>query len=566
MFKNSHTPNSDLRIAPTVARAIVRMWPQETREWGQAFASELPAANSEGATFHWLIGGIMLLLREWLRHAWRSLGRPIGSGETTGSLTPRYSRTPRTPLWLMLALTASSIAILLHPELRQAVRKLRFDYADSGSKPEQWSSVKQLREISKSNRDPHLLALLSLLSDDTDQRLALSDEAIRKDPSLTWVDFEQSFLPTHDFAAQADLSNEKLDRLQKWDPNNAVPHLLAAEVIAKPARLEAFDTLMSGNRKTDWAKSLIDNPRWASEMHAAFSAPNYDAYVPQLIELVRDVSSRFAVQDPEIAFYVLSMRRGIRFDMSRGYAGALMDRAAMLEASGKTSEAIGTFTELLHFAERMSLDGKSLSEQYFGQEIGGDAGKKLAPIYDSIGRNAEASFIRFQLEKWNAEHDPRILRYVPLYYRWSQWSSLAWSGLIISAAGFAISLAVPVTLIALLVAVRRRKTPLEQRGAADFWASLCADSAPWLLFASSVLLYITYHPYARVCAAFLKGGDSSPSIEAFLTASMVPGIVPDYVQFVYDPYSWWFALTTSLSALLVFFLWRMILRRSKAAV
>ena len=63
-------PKSDPRFAPAlaVARAIVRVWPAETREWGQAFAAELPAAETAGATATWLIGGLMLLLREWLKH------------------------------------------------------------------------------------------------------------------------------------------------------------------------------------------------------------------------------------------------------------------------------------------------------------------------------------------------------------------------------------------------------------------------------------------------------------------------------------------------------------------
>jgi hypothetical protein len=546
------------------ARAIVRVWPAASREWGQAFAAELPAVENAGAAIYWLIGGLMLLLREWLKHAWRSLFRPIGSSDTAGTFAPRYSRTPRTPLWLMLALTIASVAILLHPEVHQVLRKLYAEYSSQpGWNPEQWSSVKELQKISRPNRDPQLLALVSLLSQDNNERLALSDEAIRKDPSLTWLDYEQSFLPANDFAAQAHLSQERLERLQKWDPNNAVPHLLAAEIMTKPPRVEPLDMLISGRNKTGREKALTDNPQWASEMHAAFTAPKFDDYVPQLIELVRNVSSRFSLRDPEVAAYVLSMRRGIRFDMSRGYADALLDHAATLQSSGKTTEAIGAFTEVLQFAQRMSLDGINPAEQYFEGEIGVDAGQKLAPLYDSIGRHGEASLIRFQLEKWAAERDPKILRYVPVHYRWSQWSSLAWSGFIISVAGFALALGVPVTLIALVVVMRRRKIPLDHGSATDFWASLCADSAPWLLFASSVLLYITYHPYAKVCTAFLKGGDTPPSIEAFLSSVMVPGIVPDYAQFAYEPFFQWVGITAALSAFLVFFLWRMMLRRTK---
>jgi hypothetical protein len=469
---NLSAPNFTRRFAPSLARVIVRAWPAESREWGQAFAAELPSIDTATATIFWLIGGLMLLLREWLKHAWRALGRPLGASsasDTTAAFTPRYSRTPRTPLWLMLALTLSSVALLLHPEVRQSLRNLRAEFSSQpGWNPEQWSSVKKLRRISKTNRGPQLLALVSLLSHDNVERLALSDEAIRKDPSLTWLDYEQSFLPANDFAAQAQLSKERLDRLQKWDSNNAVPHLLAAEILTKPPRVEALDMLIPSRRKNDRDKALVENPQWASEMHAAFTAPKFDDYVPHLVELIRSVSSRFAVSDSQIALYVLSMRRGMRFDMSRSYADALIDRAATLASAGKTSEAIDTYTEIRQFAQRMSLDGENPTDKYFAEEIGEDADKKLAPLYNSLGRTGEASLIRFQLEKWNAEHDPKIMRYVPLHYRWSQWNSIAWSGLIINVAGLAVSLVIPIALIALLIIVRHRKTPPEQRSAADF--------------------------------------------------------------------------------------------------
>jgi hypothetical protein len=568
MPKNANANNSDNRFVPRAARAIVRLWPTESREWGQAFAAELPAAQTAGATTTWLIGGLMLLLREWLKHAWRALFRPIGatanSSDPTVTFTARYSREPRSPLWLMLALTLSSLAILLHPEVRQSLRRLRSEYFDTGWNPDQWSSVKHLRHLSNSKRDPQLLAILSLLSDNDDERLALSDEAIKKDPSLTWLDFEQSLLPKNDLSKEKYFSQERLNRLMKWDPDNAIPHLLAAEMIAKPTRVEAFDSLMRGKSKTGWEKALIDNPQLAAEMHAAFTAPKYEAYASQAVELVRSVSAPFSVQDPEIALYILVNHRFVQFDLLRGYAGALMDRAAQFESAGRTSEAAACYTEILQFAQRMSLNGSTPGEQFIAQRLGSDAGEKLIPLYQSTNRREEASLIQFQLQKWSAEHDPKILRYVPVHYRQSQWNSIAWSGSIITFAAFVLAIVFPLALIALFFVIKRRRLPLEQRTAIDFWSSLCADSAPWVLLASAVLLFITYHPYAKACSAFLKGGNASPSVESFMTASLVPNAIPDAIDFLYNPYFQWVTITTTLSILLAFFLWRMLLRPKPA--
>src|SRR5215469_14625875 len=52
-----------------------RALPDETKEWGRAFAAELPEIQTPFESLHWLIGGIMLLRRERLRHAVKSLAR-----------------------------------------------------------------------------------------------------------------------------------------------------------------------------------------------------------------------------------------------------------------------------------------------------------------------------------------------------------------------------------------------------------------------------------------------------------------------------------------------------------
>jgi hypothetical protein len=563
---STNTNKLDPRITSRLACAIVRAWPSETREWGQAFASELPAAETSQAAVSWLIGGAMLLLREWLKHAWRSLGRPIGAGANKrgGAFIP-HSRAPRTPLWLILGLTLSSAALLLHPEMRQVLGSLRFAYTNTEMQPDRWSSVKALRDISKTNRDPRLLALLSLLSDNDDERLRLSEEAIEKDPSLTWLDYEQSLLPLNDLSKRQYLSQRRLERLQKWDPGNAVPHLLAAEIVSKPARAEAFDALMRG--KADFAreKSLATNSQWISEMEAAFTAPKYDSYMSQAIELVQEVSSQFPVRDPEIAAAVLTRKRMAQFDVFTGYARFLMERGASLQRAGNVRDAIGTYSEVLQFAQRLGLNAEIPAERFAAQSIGEKAGAQLEPLYAAVGRSDEASLIGFQLAEWKTKRTAKMFRNAPLIYREAQWKSLAWSGLLINVAGLLLVGIFPLALISILFVVRRRKTPAQQRGWTDFCASICADAAPWLLLASAGLLFVTYHPYASLCRAFLIGGPSAPDVESFLDAAAVPYVLPTNAEFLHDPVYGWSSLTAALCILLVFFFWRVLLRSKPAA-
>jgi hypothetical protein len=550
------------------ARAIVRVWPAESREWGQALAAELPAVESASAATSWLIGGLMLLFREWLKHAWRALGRPIGSKaetETSAAFTPLFSRTPRTPLWLMLALTLASVALLLHPEVHQALEKLHCAYGgDSCWNTENWSSVAKLESIAKSNRDPQLLALLSMLSSKHEERLALSNEAIQKDPSLAWLDYEASHEIWPDLDWRVPFPKERVERLQKWDPQNSVSHILAAELLAQPAELEQFDAIVHGKQIPDAAKRLVANPAWISEMHAAFTAPKYDDYATQALALTRSVSARFSVHDPQIAQYVLRISREPRFDIAEAYIQYVVNRGAALEKSGNTPQALAAYSEMMQFAQRIALNAKTPSDGYLAREIGGTAGEKLAPLYASLGRDNEASMVSLQLEQWKAEHDLKFFRDVPLRYRGSEFNSLAWSGLLINLAGLSLLVILPLALISVLYVFSRRKTALEQRGFTDFLASLCADAAPWLLLTSSVLIYFTYHPYARMYAEFLRGGPGAPDMQSFLAAMLVPYAMPDNFRFLRDPISQWSALIAALCILLVFFLWRMTLRRAKS--
>jgi hypothetical protein len=174
--------------------------------------------------------------------------------------------------------------------------------------------------------------------------------------------------------------------------------------------------------------------------------------------------------------------------------------------------------------------------------------------------------VSWQREQWKAEQDRRFFQDVPFRYRRSEFDSLAWSGLLINIAGLSLLVILPLALISVLYVFSRRKAAVEQRGFSDFLASLCVDAAPWLLLASSVLIYFAYHPYASMCAEFLKGGTRAPDMQLFLAASMVPYAMPDNFDFLRDPVSQWSALTALLCLLLVFFLWRMMIRSRKTAI
>jgi len=249
----------------------------------------------------------------------------------------------------------------------------------------------------------------------------------------------------------------------------------------------------------------------------------------------------------------------MQFDVVRAYINILMERGADLEKAGDKTNSIAAHSQVLLFVQRMLMSRAIPAEEYFAQGIGEQACEKLQALYQSAGRKNEASLVAFQLAKWKAERDPKLLRYVPLHYRQSQWNTIAWSGLLINLGGLVLFTAAPFAILSFFYVYRRRKIALQDRGRIDFWASIFADGAPWLLLASSILIYFAYHPYARVCDAFLRGGMSSPDIESFIAAALSPRALPDQ-ELIHNPYYLWLGATTILCIVAVFLIWRLTIR------
>src|SRR5215475_1911947 len=555
------------RFPQFVTQALVRMWPSESRDWGKALTSELSEIESSGAAFFWLIGGIMLLFRERWRHFWRTLGRPVGvePGGSIDSFARNYSRVPRTPVWVTALLLFASTTILLQPEVRNVLTILYRSYTHSEFEPWRWANVKRLRSIASKNSDPQLLGFLSLLSDNDAERLRLSEQAIEKDPSLTWLDYEQSLWPMNDLSQQHYLPAGRLERLQQWDPQNAVVHLLAAELISKPMRAEAFDAAVRGKASLAWEQKLTQNPQWISEMDLALSASKYDNYADQMIDLIRSVSARYGVSDPDIALSVLLRKRMVQFEVLLACTDSLMARGAAAERNANSALAIADYSRVLQFSQRMHLGNQLPIENAIARRVGEKAGQKLQSLYESTGRANEASLVAFQLAEWQKLSHRKLMRYVPLGYREAEVQSVEWSGLQINLAGLALATAIPALALSLFYVYMRRKVPVDRRGWFDFCASLCAAGAPFVVLASTLLLYFTYHPYAQFCGLFLKPGPFIPDFEQFISSAIVPHTIPNFYYLIWDPYSWWLGVTGLLFFVAALLVWRNLIRRNSPA-
>src|SRR5215470_17676153 len=357
------------RFSAALAQKIVRLWPEETKEWGRAFEAELPEITTPLASVRWAIGGIMLLARERWKSLFRSFGRPFGvpAGSPLETHVRNSSRVPRTPRFVTVLLFLASAAILLHPDVRSCIL-LSFR---SWEWPSQWGSARRLFKEAETNRDPKLLGLLSLLSWDNDERLRLSEEAIQKDPSLTWLDYEQFRYQKHTFV----LPESRLERLQKWDPGNSASRLLAAQAAAYRAGEEGGSVQWPKLRyvKKSGLTQLDKAPpdaQWLSAMDAVYTAPKYDSHLDNEFDLIRDVTQKYGVRDPDITLYLLASSTIPNLMSLESYNNWLLAQSERKEQTGDRAGALADARKAMNFSQRMWLGQKSLIELFIGDSLG----------------------------------------------------------------------------------------------------------------------------------------------------------------------------------------------------
>ena len=232
--------------------------------------------------------------------------------------------------------------------------------------PSQWSSVRRLFKEVETNPDPKLLALLSLLSRDSDERLRLSEEAIQKDPSLTWLDYEQFRNQEHAFV----LPESRLERLQKWDPGNGAFLELAARAAAYRAGeewgtvqwpkwqylVQKDDSVRAYMQKSGPLRMNEGPPpvaQWLSAMDAVYTAPKYDSHLDNEFDLIRDVTQKYGVRDPDITLYLLASHNIPNLMSLKSYNRCLLGQSERKEQVGDRAGALADARKALSFSQRM---------------------------------------------------------------------------------------------------------------------------------------------------------------------------------------------------------------------
>lgn len=558
---NAPNENRWRRLLRACAEGMARRWPEESAPWGRAMAAEFSeaASASTAESARWLIGGAMLFAREKVRQFWKSLGRPVGVPPTgpIAAVARESRRVPRMPRVVTALLLAASAAILLWTDARTGFALVIESYSRHRWDAPKWGSVEKLRQEEAQTHDPQLAALLALLVDDSATRQRFAEQAIARDSSFEWLDYDALHWS---IGRQDAVPEDRLQQLERWDPENAAVRLLRPQIMLGEMRKTAG---AAANRPSDFERIAEANPEWVAAMHRAFTAPHYDNYLTQRFKLLQTASQKYGVNDPKLIGYTLASQPIPNLSDLKTFGDILIRRSKDAASKGDSEMALANAREALGFADTMTAGTSTPIERIIGSTIGQQAAARLQPLLVGTGRTDEAALVRGDAAKWNQsllEQRHRGRAEGPV--------ESATLGMHLSVVG--ISLFGCGVVGAVLLLWLRRDLTIEERGRSYAFASVIADISPIILLGCALTLYFFWHPYAQMIRYYLGAPNSTlppTSAEELLWATWVATMVPDGIRRIaivdagQITYQGWFVLTAALSMLACFFVYRLVIKR-----
>jgi hypothetical protein len=552
------------RLAAWLARAVVRVWPGESRHWSQALEAELIEIERSGAAMRWALGGVMLLTRAWWNHVMRSWLRPAGvpEGGPLAEFLKNASRVPRTPRFVTALLLLASVGLVLTADSRQAISTGLHAWRDD-SADQFYKRVLKLREEAKRTQDPQLLAFGALAySGDNNERLNFAKDAVRRDPSLTWI-YSKIRLDENPCCMLHPLDEQGIIALQKWDPENALPRILAADVTFEHIEKDWFDKGMQGTLNVD--KAAQQNPNWLAAMNSAFRAPKFDSYQAQEFALYRDIASRYDIREGGLVLGIFwnsgewQSQRQISL-----YNHLLWENGDAALANGKLDDAAALYRGPLIFAEQVLGQDQTASAPFELPFVKHTSYQKLIPVLEKMGRKDEESLALFQLRSVETE-----LQTASTARRWRWLDADGWTGMAIRSLALAIPVLGLIILFCLIFLFLGRSKDPNLRGRSFAFASWGIDCAPLLLLTACVGIFAVWQPLALSYWKTMSSPWNSSTLNDLMDAVLSPYAMPasynTFSQNYLNAYHYWVAAVVGLSMIAFYIMMRGIFRRRETA-
>jgi hypothetical protein len=520
--------------AIALLRFAIWIAPHDTLDWGRGMLSELNHVEGNWSALIWSIGGAGVLAKHAILAAILP-GAHRRTVSTASELFEKEGPMRKPALAVIASCVVASLLLFLVPVFRQAFHVSLAQWHDvlhvnqppwSGQAPV--SELEALAKKAEQNHDAEALAFAAARTDQSES-VRLADEAVHLDPNLTWL---------YGTAGTAYLSPTEVDRrislLKQWDPQNALPHLIAAQKIG---------TTVTYSKEFPLDK-LEQSPAWEKEMDAAFQSPKLDGYRDRQKQLNQRVLARYRFDDP---FLAASDEDWYGFP-SYGiwycslYAKSLLESGRSFESRGDRKAALEKYLAVARFGQMMSIDGEFT---FFMRKEMKEAYDRLAALSQTEGNGEAASFYASLADQFDKseERERMLLRSRSNGSEVSHWNALTLrlSGILM------VSCAALLLFCVLGVLVRSRSLKLSSLHLSRLTLALGSGAAVgWLL--SCAILFVSYRPYSELLRRFLTKGDDSglPELSSFLRDTQLPlG-----TQFHVGPDSWYVASSNA-----VFYFW-----------
>lgn len=312
------------RLATFLLEWAISVAPTDTLEWGNAVLGELYQVEGDWSALLWAIGGAgMLLKRALVAIIFPAGNHPLSS---SSNIFHKGGTVRKTLVYSTTACIVASLLFFLAPVLRVAVHVSLAQWSSlfhvsPFDRPKPNPRLEALKRKAMQTRDGEALAFVAIHTPDQSESVRLSEEAVHLNPGLTWVygavAVHWSFFPQVERWTSA---------LKTFDPENALPHLIAAERI---------DVEQVENKRTP-RNAREESAEWTNAMAAAFQSRKLDTYSKQLEDLNRSVLLRYEINDPFListGFFCERVPSYTAADSSR-YAELLLEDGRSREDQG----------------------------------------------------------------------------------------------------------------------------------------------------------------------------------------------------------------------------------------
>lgn len=520
------------RIATVLLQSAISIAPREAREWGHAMLSELRHVEGNWSALFWSLGSAGVLAK----HALVALifrGRNRSTISSGGDLFSKEGSMRKPALAVIASCVLASLLFFLTPGFRQAFHVSLAQWHDVfhvrsplDEPPRLDPTLEAIVQEASENHDAEALAFGAIHTTNRAESVRLAETAVTMDPNLTWL---------FGVVAVQWSSFPELDRwiptLEKYDPQNALPHLIAAEEID----IEQVLDKNIPHRVEDQA------PAWKDAMAAAFESPKLDTYSSRVSDLEPRVLARYRVEDP----FQVRGEGGRWFGLptytsqdAGSYASLLLKRGEALEAQGDRSGAFEEYSRVARFAQ---LLGAQLF--FFRNPPLHDAFAHLENLSRKNGNEAQAELYATLAGQAEKQQREALLR---LWGRGSDYLVSRWDASVARASGAALLLSGIVLVTCLCaVVIRAHSVRLVALRPSVLTLGMMSSSAV-LAFLASVMLYVSYRPYSEIFQRFVQYGDESGLLQLseFLGYTQVPlGTGANrYLNFQVVVYYFWFSV------------------------